>query len=194
VRHRRAVLGVGGGWLIVDWLEGHGEHAAARRFHLAPGVEPEPLGADAMRLWSPSRKIALLLRDLRGDALPVPGSPIALAPYSELYGRATLAPLVRMVERMALPALRVTLLVPERMDAVRIEDMAGDVATGALWIRLRDGRGCAVEVAVRVPDGPSRVGPLMTDALAVVMRARGAGTPSVVHRSGGSGATRHRDA
>jgi hypothetical protein len=193
VRHRRAVLGVGGAWLVIDWLEGKGEHTVARYFHAAPGVETEPASDDAIRLRSPSRRIALLVRDLRGAATGRPE--ITPGAYSELYGRMTWAPVVRMVERMALPALRLTLLVPERAAAsLGVEDMVGDVAAGALWLRLRDGRSCATDVAVRVPDGPTRVGPLMTDAAAVVMCESASSGGAVVLRSGGSRATSIRTA
>jgi hypothetical protein len=138
VRHRRAVLGVPGGWLVIDWLEGRGRHDVARWFHAAPGTRIERLDPGAVRLWTPSRRSALVLRDLIGpDDRAATAVEETTGPYSERYGHLTSAPVLRLADEVHLPAVRVTALVRENAAApLEVAATAGSRTGGVLSVRL----------------------------------------------------------
>jgi hypothetical protein len=144
VRHRRGVLSVAGGWLVIDWLEGRGRHRVARWFHAAPGTRLEVLDDATIQIVSTSGHHALELRDVGGAGTRVERG---TAPYSERYGTIVDAPAIHFVDDAALPALCVTALVPERADGrLEIVDTTG---TDVLAIELRDARGVPARVEVR---------------------------------------------
>lgn len=189
VRHRRAVLGVGGSWLLIDWIEGRGEHQFIRWFHAVPTVQVDRLDGSSIRLRTPSGHGALVLRDLVGtdaDASTAIGD--GLAPYSERYGQMLQAPVVRFVDRARLPAIRLTLLTVERASPRRcgleVAESAGTRAAGGLWMRLIEPCGARVEVAVRAPGAPLRVGPIQTDARLVVVRLASGAAPTIFSSGG----------
>lgn len=184
VRHRRAVLAVGGSWLLIDWIEGRGEQQFTRWFHAVPAARMERIDPTAVRLRTASGRGALVLRDLVGedaDASTVIGD--GLAPYSERYGELTQAPVVRFVDRARLPAIRLTLLTPEhahrRRDDLEVAETAGTREAGGLWVRLIEACGARVEVAVRAPGAPWRVGPVQTDARTVIVRLATGVAPAI---------------
>lgn len=141
-RHRRAVIGLVGGWIVLDWLEGRGWHHLSRWFHAPPGARLEQSDGSTVRMVSPSGRNALILQDVPtgdGDTRIEPGT----APYSERYGSLTDAPVVCFADAATLPALRVTAVVPDRASG-RI-DVVGRAATpDALSIELRDAAGMRV--------------------------------------------------
>jgi hypothetical protein len=65
VDHRRGVLGLDGGWLVIDWLEGSGSHRIARWFHAAPGVRLERVDDETVRLTSADGAAVLTIRTSR---------------------------------------------------------------------------------------------------------------------------------
>jgi hypothetical protein len=98
------------------------------------------------------------------------------------------APAVRIVERATLPALRLTLLIPEHGDAagsaLQISEVRGARASGALWLRLASATGETVQIVARGVGAPTQVGPMTTDARIAV--ARGASEGSTIFTSGGT--------
>lgn len=170
VVHRRGVLGLDGGWLVVDWLEGHGSHRVARGFHAAPGTRVDRLDDGAVRLTSSDGGAVLVIRDVAGDDTAA-AIAIAEAPYSERYGVACAAPVVRISERCALPGLRVTLLAaaaPGRAP-LALETVSGSVAAGTLALALRECDGTRVEVTVRGPGAATRTGSTTMDGRIMVV-------------------------
>ena len=146
VRHRRGVLGLAGGWVLVDWLEGAGRVGFVRWFHAAPGTRCEALARDAFRLWTSSGRASLVLQDVAFSATGASG----LAPYSERYGRETLAPAVRFVDASALPAIRVTLLGVRHDGQGGLESTAAETrGDGTLRVALRTGDGSAATLTLR---------------------------------------------
>jgi hypothetical protein len=57
---------------------------------------------------------------------------------------------------------------------------------GGLWLRLRETNGAEVTVAVRSLGAPAQVGPLTTDARAVITRLGTHGAPAETVLSGGT--------
>jgi hypothetical protein len=171
-RHRRAVLGVAGGWLLVDWIEGHGEHQFVRWFHAPPNATVEHTAASCVRVTAGSERRALTIRDLLGPGesdSTRQGSDVA--PYSERYGECRSSPVIFFADTASLPAMRLTLLTPARSGrsngdlAARVEGARTD---GAVWVRLAPVNAAALDVVVRTAGATTRVGPLETDARLVV--------------------------
>jgi hypothetical protein len=147
VRHRRAVLGLAGGWLVVDWLEGHGRHRFDRWFHVLPAARLKPVDRCTVRIVSPSGRHALLLQDVvAGDTAT--RIEAGTAPYSERYGSMVNAPVLRLADDAALPALRVTALVPDREPRLEIVGVERTAAGDGLAIEFRDAGGTPVAVAL----------------------------------------------
>ncbi len=147
------MLGLAGGWVIVDWLEGRERAGFVRWFHAAPGTRCEALASDAFRLWTPSGRAALVVRDL-GRAPTLWESTRAAAgvgPYSERYGREVPAPVLRFTDDAPLPAVRVTLLGVEHdgRPGLRSAPPTGRGADGTLRLELTDARGAAAALTVR---------------------------------------------
>ncbi len=110
VIHRRGVLAVAGGWLLIDWLEGCGEASFARRLHAPPECDVRT-GAEPPGAWfSRSGRAHLRADDIahrsHGTECPL----IELTPYSEVYGDLTTSAAATWKETAVLPALRITLL------------------------------------------------------------------------------------
>lgn len=169
VRHRRGVLGLDGGWVIVDWLEGRGTQRIARWFHAAPSTRLERVDDRTLQVACANGRAALSIRNVTSDD---DGAAVEATqtPYSERYGHECRAPAVRIVERCALPAVRVTLLAaaaPGRAPLV-LAATQGSVMHGALVLQLVESDGHPVEVAVRAANGPVSVGPTRIDGRIVV--------------------------
>ena len=156
VQHRRGVLGIPGGWLVIDWLEGHGPHRFTRWFHAAPGTRIESVG-DAAVVTSANGGAQLTLCDLRRPEDAPSARTIETAPYSERYGQETTAPVVRFDDHAGLPALRVTAIVPSTTNGpaptLRVDAITGDRAAGVLHLRLVTATGTRLGVALRCRGG-----------------------------------------
>lgn len=151
VRHRRGVLGVPGGWLVVDWLEGYGTHRFTRWFHAAPETRIA-VRSDAADVRSATGDAQLTLCDLRTEKDAPSVITVVTAPYSERYGEELRAPVVRFDDHAALPALRVTTIVPAQASSpaptLRVEKVWGNRAKGTLVVRLITGTGARLHVAL----------------------------------------------
>jgi len=171
VLHRRGILGLDGGWLVVDWLEGRGSHRIARWFHAAPDARLDRLDDATAQLTSADGAAVLTIRDVAGDAGPAAPITITEAPYSERYGMMCAAPAVRMAERCPLPAVRVTLLAASASGRapVVLEKVGGSVAKGGLALTLVECDGTRVEVVVRAPDAPTTIGSTTIDGRIMVV-------------------------
>src|SRR5262249_29178229 len=88
VRHRRAVIGIAGGWIVADWIEGRGRHCFSRWFHAPPAARFETTGVDTVRLVSSSGRNALIVRDIPAG-FGATRIERGRAPYSERYGSLT---------------------------------------------------------------------------------------------------------
>jgi len=169
VLHRRGVLGLDGGWLIVDWLEGRGVHRIARWFHAAPSTRLERVDNATVRIAAASGAGSLSISDVTGEAAG--GSVEATeGSYSEHYGQECRAPVVRIVERCTLPAVRVTLLAASTADRqpLVLGNVLGSVKQGALVLQLVESDGNTVDVALRTPTGPARVDTTVIEGRIVV--------------------------
>ena len=161
VRHRRGVLGVGGGWLVIDWLEGRGRADIARWLHAVPNAALERISDQSVRLWTPSRQNSLLLTDVVG-AEDGEGARLedTLSPYSERYGSFTLSPTLCFTDRLELPAVRVMLLATENGSApanrLTVERQSVAHRDGSLGFRLVDTAGSVFDVIIRPPSPSSR--------------------------------------
>ncbi|MFN8545800.1 MAG: heparinase II/III family protein [Candidatus Binatia bacterium] len=163
VRHRRGVLGVDGGWVVVDWLEGgRGWHRVVRSFHAAPAVRVAHHGELGVVLRTPSGN-GLVIRDVTGEGTRVE---IGSAEDSASYGRLEPATVVRLVDRLSFPSLRVTLFATVRGEGpmLSVESLACDSDGRRLELRLcrADGKSMAIrlgrhgrmDAAVAVMGGP----------------------------------------
>jgi hypothetical protein len=178
VRHRRAVLAIANAWLIVDWLEGDGTQHFVRSLHVAPGCRLERV-ASGFTVTTPSRRGLLHATDLARHDGPQ-AIDFGSAPHSERYGHAESAPVVRLRDASALPAVRALLLVPTRPGAASPLALEGsEVAPTAIWLALRERNGRRWDVAVRCQGAPLRVGGVATDARAAVIRSTPASDPAV---------------
>jgi hypothetical protein len=152
VQHRRGVLGVPGGWLVIDWLDGHGTHRFTRWFHAAPNTSITTSGA-AADVTSATGRAQLTLCDLRVQADAPSVLTAETAPYSERYGDAVAAPVVRFDDHATLPAMRVTAIVPaptyDAMPRLRIEEITNDRAAGTAHVRLVTATGTRLGLALR---------------------------------------------
>ncbi len=174
VRHRRGVITLHGGWLIVDWLEGKGTHTFDRNFHCAPGCRVSRVDEGAALVTRAGRH--LLIGDITGldqDA-GVSQMKIATAPYSELYGRMTEEPLVRFEDAGPVPAVRVTLLAVQEnhQGGLQLLRTGGERSDGNLWLELIDARQVRIQIAARAPHAHRHAGEIRTDGrLAVISMA-----------------------
>lgn len=174
VRHRRAIVTLHGGWLIVDWLEGRGVHTFDRHFHASPSTVVTPVD-DSTTLITRAGK-HLLLGDITGlDQVDDDSRlEISTAPYSELYGRCRQAPVVRLADAGSLPAVRMTLLAVEENHhgGLQLLRTGGHRSEGTLWVELIDTRRVRVQIAARTAAASRQAGDLRTDGrLAVVSMA-----------------------
>lgn len=158
VQHRRGVLGVPGGWLLIDWLEGTGTHQFTRWFHVAPHARVTTTG-DTAGVTSATGAAQLLLCDLRSRDDAPSTLTVGTAPYSERYGQEVAAPVVRFHDRADLPALRLTAVVPSPTNGsaptLRIEEITGDRAAGMLHVRLVTATSTRLDVVLRCGGGSS---------------------------------------
>ncbi len=104
VTHRRGVLGLAGGWIVIDWLKG-------RHVMAFTGISVERANESTVHLRTPSGELGLDVSDL---ALPghehTTSVHFETAPYSPNYGEIVDAPVIGFREEGRLPALRLTLL------------------------------------------------------------------------------------
>lgn len=158
VQHRRGVLGVPGGWLVIDWLEGHGTHRFTRWFHAAPRTRVATSGA-AADVTSATGRAQLTLCDLRGDGDAPSVLTLETAPYSERYGDLVTAPVVRFDDHATLPALRVTAIIPaapnDATPRLRVDEITSDRAAGTAHVRLTTATGARLVVALHCGGGTS---------------------------------------
>jgi hypothetical protein len=156
VRHRRGVLRFAGVWLLLDWLEGIGAQRFTRWFHASPATRVEALDGGAARIVGAGASDgALVIRDLApGEtfaAVPMLGA----APYSERYAAVCDAPTIRFTEVGVLPALRITLLAPERVgERQPTANVVGAEDGATITIVAADGSSMAIRA--RAPGRPSR--------------------------------------
>lgn len=171
VRHRRAVLAIAdAGWLIVDWLEGDGEQHFTRSFHAAPGCRLQRV-ANGFTITAPSQRSLLWAWDFAmEDGLSA--VELGSAPYSERYGHAAPAPVLRLPDQGPLPAVRALLLMPAATEAPAPLTLEGsEVSPTAIWLAVRERNGQRWDVALRCQPAPFRVGDVETDARAAVIRS-----------------------
>ncbi|MBI4516767.1 MAG: alginate lyase family protein [Deltaproteobacteria bacterium] len=179
VRHRRAVVGLAGGWLLIDWLEGRGRHHFTRWFHALPGAGVELVGAATVRLSAPSGRGRLIVQDLAAaNALEPTIVTSAVAPYSERYAEITQAPAIGFADHATLPAVRLTLLAVQPSDTppLLVRAVSGERQAGAVWVSLGDASGALVDVVVRTTTAPTRIGAITTDARTAIARRDRSGT------------------
>jgi hypothetical protein len=156
VRHTRAVLFVHGlGWIVVDRVEGRGQHRFTRGFSCAPSVEIETRGAASVSLVE-RRADAGLRVILPQDERLVLGR----APWSRGYGSSEHTLRMTVETTAAPPRTFFALLLPERADGVALPDAATEesIAAGRASL-LRFGTALVVvnpqRHALDLPDGVS---------------------------------------
>jgi len=173
VRHRRGVLTLAGGWLLVDWLEGEASHRVDRWFHAGPHTKVTRVESNLARIDHELTDSSLLICDLGYHAT----LEIGTAPYSEQYGRMSEEPALRFSESAKLPAVRMTLLSVRRpamtgpAPALRTVRTEADDDGTALWVELCDSEGRRLHVVARTQDATETVGELRTDARVAVVTA-----------------------
>jgi hypothetical protein len=141
--HRRAILCLHAGWLVVDWIEGRGTHSFVRSFHLAPGTNVAALGPGSYRAVARSGRSSLVIRDVVAESDEPSAAELTTAPYSEHYGRSEAAPMLRFLDPgTRLPAVRAVMLAPGSAgdDALRVASATGRRSGEPLEIALIDGR------------------------------------------------------
>ncbi len=190
-RHRRGVLALAGGWIVIDWLEGHGTQQFDRWFHVAPQVSATLADAGAVELQGVSSGNRLRIEDLGRacDSAGLTSTSIGTAPYSERYGRMCEAPVVRFADRAPMPALRLTLIARggDSTHGLRAIDVQGQRAGGALSVTLVDACGRRVELLARTAKSPRAQGTLATDGrLAVAIEDAPGASSAETLVSGGS--------
>jgi hypothetical protein len=184
VVHRRAVLAIAGGWLVVDWLDGRGAHQITRWLHASPRcrLARTATGVDVV---SDVTGNALRIADVgwHHDAARLE---VGNAPYSERYGESSDAPTAAFSEVATLPAVRALLLLPVRSgDAPRLAVETRRATPDAAWIVLREADGTEWSVALRDVAAATRVGDLVIDARAAVMQRSSGSRQPEIHVLGG---------
>ncbi len=176
VRHRRAVVGFHGGWLIVDWLDGTGKQTWTRWFHGAVDTMLDKVDGTAARFHNGAGGCGLLVKDVSpsigagADAVET-----GAMPYSERYGRSTHAPAVRFVDDdTALPAVRLTLLIPEAAEtgSAGLYVAAVDHTDSVDRLELECERGGRLEVVVRAGAGEGARGVAANEEARFELNAR----------------------
>jgi hypothetical protein len=115
VRHRRGILSRPGEyWLILDSLEGEGEHLLECWLHFAPGLKVRSSRGQIIAQYSDHQK--LLIRELRMPEAKCEvfcgGEEPELGWVAPAYGCKTAAPVVRLRAQTRLPAELVMLVMP----------------------------------------------------------------------------------
>ncbi|MGH7496605.1 MAG: alginate lyase family protein [bacterium] len=115
VRHRRGILYRSGEyWLILDSLEGEGEHLLECWLHFAPGLRVQGSNGQIIAQYSDHQK--LLVRDLRMPAAQCEvycgGEEPELGWVAPAYGCKIAAPVVRLRAQKQLPAQFMMLVMP----------------------------------------------------------------------------------
>jgi hypothetical protein len=124
--HKRAIVWKRGGyWLIVDRLEGDGQHLVEAFFHFAPGIAT-PLDGDGVRFETDDGAHALLQTLVRGpmDVELRCGEDEPEGGWlATSYGRRVPAPVARFHGRIPFPATMVFLITaaPENLPAASVE-------------------------------------------------------------------------
>ncbi len=148
VRHRRRIVfGKRGYWLVVDDLEGDGEHDIAATFQLAPGMSPDASAGPAspgalafrtddgrgvwFRAWLPA---GISIGTVEGRDDPSAGW------VSPAFGVKEKAPAVVAAGRVRLPATLVFAVAPfERERTVELECLTGAASGGTVIEATFDG-------------------------------------------------------
>jgi len=150
LRHRRGVLALHGGWLLLDWLEGNASHRFDRWFHAAPTTRVSLLDPSTVLVESDDTDKALRVADLGSGTPAVLGT----APYSERYGQMIAAPAFRFADSAPLPAVRATLLTVDDGGSERLQlaEVTHAPTGDGLSIALVDAGGRCIRVDVRNAD------------------------------------------